>query len=176
MARAFVSVGSNIRPAANVRAALRRLARMDRLVALSTVYRTEAIGRPGQPAYYNCVAELRTSRSPAALKVEVLRPIEAALGRVRAADRFAPRTIDLDLIVYGRRVESGPDLTLPDPLILRRPFLAAGLAELAPGLSLPPWGGPIRRIAAGMGRDRMTPLDAYTAALRREVVRLEPDR
>ena len=64
------------------------------------VYRTEPLGRPEQPRYYNCVVEIETGIARVELKQTLLRPIEDALGRTHTADKFASRTIDLDLIVY----------------------------------------------------------------------------
>jgi 7,8-dihydro-6-hydroxymethylpterin-pyrophosphokinase len=76
------------------------------------------------------------------LKFEVLRRIEAALGRRRGPDKYAPRPIDLDLLLYGDSVVEEPDLVLPDPDLRTRPFLAAALQELAPGLIEPVAGFP----------------------------------
>src|SRR5512143_1899534 len=124
MVRAFVGIGSNIDPAQNVRAALRCLARQTRLVAISTVYLTEPLGRPEQAPYYNCVAEIATDVPPTELKYGMLRGIEDALGRRRTQDKYAPRTIDLDLLAYGDLVLDTEGMRLPDPDILQRPFLA----------------------------------------------------
>jgi 2-amino-4-hydroxy-6-hydroxymethyldihydropteridine diphosphokinase len=102
MTRAFIGIGSNIDPAENVRAAIRSLAQQTRLVGISMVYCTDALDRPEQPPYYNCVVAIETEVPPAEVKHGILHPIENSLGRKRTADRYAPRTIDLDLIVYGR--------------------------------------------------------------------------
>ncbi len=117
-ARAFVAVGSNIEPARKVREALRLLAARMRVVGVSTVYRTKALERPEQEDYYNCVVEVETDAPPLALRSGALRRIEAALGRKRSGDRFAPRTIDLDLIAYEGVEMKTESLTLPDPEIL----------------------------------------------------------
>jgi len=169
MARAFVAVGSNIKPAANVRAALRAIALHAPIIAISTVYRTEPEGRPGQPSFYNCVVEIRTKMRPQELKSRVLRRIEADLGRRRTADKFAPRTIDLDLILYDDLVLDTGELVLPDPLIARRPFLAVPLSELAPDLKLPGTASTMAKLAAKLPLDKMRPLAAYTRRLRSEV-------
>jgi 2-amino-4-hydroxy-6-hydroxymethyldihydropteridine diphosphokinase len=137
MARAFIGVGSNIEPAKNVQAAIRLLTARARIVAISTVYSTEPEGRPCQPPFYNCVVEIRTDAPPAVLKEELLRRIEADLGRVRTEDRFAPRPIDLDLILYDDLVLETDDITLPAPEIAHRSFLVMALCELAPELVLP---------------------------------------
>ncbi len=175
MVRAFIGVGSNIEPADNVRKAVRLLAAHVRVAGVSAVYLTRPEGRPGQPPYYNCVAEIETNLPPAELKRAVLRRIEDDLGRVRTADKFAPRTIDLDLIVYDDLAVDTGDLVLPDPLIRRRPFLAIPLAELAPEMVLPGGGMTVGEIAAAMPRGGMKRLDRYTKLLRDEI-RLEMPR
>lgn len=170
MTRAFIGVGSNIKPAENVRAALHSLARQTRLVAISTVYLTAALGRPEQPPYYNCVAEIETEAPPAAIKFGLLRNLETQLGRHRTQDKYAPRTIDLDLIVYGDLVLDETGLRLPDPEILERPFLAIPLLELAPALVLAGHGQPLREVAAAMPRSGMQGLPDYTERLQRELI------
>jgi len=170
MARAFVSVGSNIDPETNVRDALLRLRREANIRAISTIYLTEPVGPQGQPPFYNCVIEIETALPPAELKFGVLRNIEAGLGRRRGDDKFAPRAIDLDLILYNGLVMTTPELTLPDPEIVKRPFLAFALYEIAPGLVLP---GPQRSIgeaAAKLSRAGMQPLRTYTDRIRKEIL------
>jgi 2-amino-4-hydroxy-6-hydroxymethyldihydropteridine diphosphokinase len=168
--RAFISVGSNIEPAANVRRALAMLADRVHLAAISTVYLTAAIGRPEQDPYYNCVAEIETDLAPREVKHALLRPIEDAMGRRRTADRYAPRPIDLDLIVYGDLVLDQEDLRLPDPEIMKRPFLAHALRELAPGWVVAGGDRPIEAVAAALPRDGMRPLADYARRLRRELM------
>ena len=167
MARAFVGIGSNIEPAENVEKAVSLLSAAVQIRGISTVYLTEAVGRPGQPPYYNCVVELETEEKPAELKQRVLRKIEKELGRIRGNDRSAARTIDLDLILYDRLVMTTEGLTLPDPDIVKRPFLAIPLLELAPDLQLPGSGLRINEIAAALPQDAMKPLQDYTARLRK---------
>ena len=169
MARAFVSVGSNIDPADNIKKAVRLLGAQTRILAISTVYFTEPIDRSGQPPYFNCVLEIETGTPPLDLKLTVLRPIEASLGRLRISDKFAPRTIDLDLILYDDITLAGEELTLPDPDILQRPFLAIALYELAPDLVLPGSTTPIMDIVAALLRKTMKPLGSYTEVLRGEI-------
>jgi len=169
MARAFVGIGSNLDPAQNVRTALRLLAQDMRVVAVSTVYETEPEGRPGQPRYYNCVVEIETEAVPTELK-RALQGIEDRLGRVRTADRYASRTIDLDVLAYDELATETADLTLPDPDITTRAYLAAGLAELAPTLALPRIVLTAAELAEKLPKQGMRALDEYTAALRKEVV------
>ncbi len=169
MARAFIGIGSNIDPERNVLAALHALGRRTRIVGLSMVYRSDALGRPEQPQYLNCVAEIETRAAPSELKHEILRPIEQELGRVRTGDKYAPRTIDLDLIAYDDLVLSTADMQLPDPQILERPFLAAGLGELAPDMVLPGVNLRIVDIAASLPRAGMETLEDYSHLLQGEV-------
>jgi 2-amino-4-hydroxy-6-hydroxymethyldihydropteridine diphosphokinase len=163
MARAFVAVGSNIRPEENVRAALQRLAERGPL-RVSTFYRTPPWNRPEQDNFINGVVELDTALPPEALRMR-LREIEAALGRVRTADRYAARTMDLDLIAYEGVESPG----LPDPEIAARPFLAIPLGELWPELRLPGEARRLMEIAASLDRTGLTPLAEYTALLREEI-------
>jgi len=166
MARAFVAIGSNIDPAANVRKAIRELSLQEGVIAISTVYLSEPEGGLTQPSFYNCVVALETETPPQQLK-RVLRDIEARLGRVRTSDKFAARSADLDLILYDGVVLDTPDLLLPDPEIAARPFLAIPLSELAPDLALPGTGARISELAARLPKDTIRPLGAYTARLRR---------
>jgi 2-amino-4-hydroxy-6-hydroxymethyldihydropteridine diphosphokinase len=165
--RAFVALGSNIDPDKHIKAAVLALASHVQIVAVSNVYCTDAEERPEQPRYYNCVVEIRTEIRARDLKFRILHPIEDALGRHRTSDKFAPRTIDLDLILYDELAVNAGGLVLPDPDIIRRPFLALPLSELAPDLTLP--GTPLRiaAVAAALSTDKMQALPTYTAQLRK---------
>ena len=168
MAWAFIGVGSNIAPEKNILEALRLLARSARIMSISTFYREPAIDRPSDPDFYNGVVAIDTELPPMTLKSKVLRKIEAALGRRRSADKYASRTIDLDLLVYGDLVLSSKQLTLPDPDILNRAFVAVPLAEIAPGLLVPGSGVPICQVAERLSKESMQPLGEFTRTLRKE--------
>ena len=170
MVRVFIGVGSNIEPAENVKRALQLLASNVGIVGFSTVYSTQAEGRSDQPSYYNCVVEIETEVPPKELKNTILRKIEAELGRKRMRDKNAPRTIDLDLILYGDLVQKTNDLVLPDPQIPTRPFLAIPLFELEPDLILPGVGLPIKKVAAQLKPASMKPLKSYTVLLKKEIL------
>jgi len=170
MARAFVAIGSNINAAENVRAAIAALAMRLPLSGISTVYCTEPLERSEQPAFYNCVVEVDAAISPRDLKFRVLRPIEEALGRRRSSDKHAPRTIDLDLILYDDLILNDKDLIVPDPEIAGRFFLAVPLAELDPDLVIPGTGVRISAIAAGFSREKACSLIEYSAALKRDLM------
>jgi dihydroneopterin aldolase/2-amino-4-hydroxy-6-hydroxymethyldihydropteridine diphosphokinase len=144
----FISVGSNIDADINIPEALRRLQTFVDVCATSTFYRTEDVDRPASPMFSNGVWQIVTKLKPLELKYEVLRRVESKLGRVRTLDPSAPRTIDLDLVLYGNRVVHEPDLILPDPKIRTRPFIAVPLLELAPHLKLPDSGESVSSLPA----------------------------
>jgi 2-amino-4-hydroxy-6-hydroxymethyldihydropteridine diphosphokinase len=171
MVRAFVAVGSNIDPMANVQKALRRLSDEVKMVAISTFYLTEPIGLPESPSFINGVVELETEIPPHELKYELLRKVERELGRKRTADKNAPRPIDLDLLVYGDESIHAGDLTVPDPEITSRPFLAIPLGELAPELILVGTDTPVQKIASAFGSPRMKRLEKFSETIRRETLK-----
>ena len=168
MTQAFIGIGSNIAPEQNIREALARLSRFVRLTSISTFYREPAIDRPNDPPFYNGVVAIETDLPPAELKSGVLRPIEAAIGRRRSADKYDPRAIDLDLLLYDHLIVSTGELTLPDPDILSRAFVALPLYEIAPQLVLPDCRLPIRQVAAQFAAENIEPLREYTESLRDE--------
>jgi 2-amino-4-hydroxy-6-hydroxymethyldihydropteridine diphosphokinase len=143
---AYVGLGSNLdEPREQVRAAFTRLGtlRETRLVRRSTLYGSTPLGPITQPDYVNAVAGLLTS-----LDVEVffaeLRALERALGREPPRERWGPRRIDLDLLVFGSLVRESPELTVPHPGLGARNFVLQPLAEVAPELEVPGLG----RVAA----------------------------
>mgnify|MGYP003574350153 CR=1 FL=1 len=168
---AYVAVGSNINPERNVPWALVALARLVEIQDVSTCYRTPPLGDPSQPEFVNGVWRIATTIEPRRLKYEVLRGVESALGRVRGNDRFAPREIDLDLVLYGELVIDEPGLILPDPEILERPFVAVPLVEIEPELVLP-GGGPRLADAEVMKQQTdLQPLPELTERLEEQVRR-----
>jgi 2-amino-4-hydroxy-6-hydroxymethyldihydropteridine diphosphokinase len=139
--RVFVGLGANLGdglPAlrATLGRALQQLAALPGpgLVGVSSFWRSAPVQAQG-PDFLNAVAELRTALDPAAL-LQALHAIEASHGRERPY-RNAPRTLDLDLLLYGRRCLDGPALTLPHPRLHERAFVLEPLAELAPDLEHP---------------------------------------
>ncbi len=170
MARAFVSVGSNIDPYNNVKRALLLLLHYASIVGVSTVFLTPAEDRPEQAAYYNCVVSVDTQLPALQFKMAVLKPIEDAIGRVRTEDRYAARPIDLDLILYDDLVLETEDLVLPAPEIRTRPYIAIALHELSPELRLPGSDMTIAEIAGAIEKGKMEPLENYTRLLRKELL------
>jgi 2-amino-4-hydroxy-6-hydroxymethyldihydropteridine diphosphokinase len=167
MTRVFIGVGSNIAPEANIRTAIKLLASHARLVGVSSFYRTPAEGRPDEPDYVNGVVEIETDLAPEALKNAVLRKIEFRLGRRRTKHRFAPRPIDLDLLLYGSRRIRTANLRLPSEDIEKRWFVALPLAEIAPDLVIPGTTMRARELAERFSGLQMVPI-ALGDEIRRE--------
>lgn len=135
--RVFVGLGANLGDAvATVRAAFEALDALPgtRCVARSSLYRSAPIDAKGAD-YINAVAQLQTGLSAAAL-LEELQAVEARFGRERPY-RNAPRTLDLDLLLYGQRRITTPLLTVPHPRLHERAFVLVPLAEIAPDLAWP---------------------------------------
>lgn len=133
--RAFIALGSNLGDREQLIAdALWALNQLDRVrvVATSSLHETEPVGPAGQDAYLNGAAELETTVSPRDL-LNAMLAIERSLGRDRSeGERWGPRTIDLDLLLYGDLVTEEPSLTIPHPRLHERMFVLAPLAEIAP--------------------------------------------
>jgi 2-amino-4-hydroxy-6-hydroxymethyldihydropteridine diphosphokinase len=188
-ALAFIGVGSNIRPEENVRKALQALSESKVLtvVGISTFYRTaplpdpaDSASRPEQnileadPDFLNGVLEVRTVLKPDGL-LALLGEIEKAMGRRRPSNKYAPRTLDLDLLLFGELQEGAPapvwkaigqDGALAHRDIERRAFVAHPLFELAPDLSLPPHGVPLRAFASSFDTPGGLPEEEFTRDLR----------
>jgi 2-amino-4-hydroxy-6-hydroxymethyldihydropteridine diphosphokinase len=136
--RVFVGLGANLGDARlTLRAAIDALAALPatRLVAESSLYRSAPVDAAG-PDYVNAVVELHTGLEPEAL-LRALQAVENRFGRERA-HRNAPRTLDLDLLLYGERRMATAALQLPHPRMHRRAFVLLPLAQIAPELALPP--------------------------------------
>lgn len=159
--RAWVGLGGNLGdPARQVGAALDALAALPktRLEARSRLYGSRPMGPPDQPDYVNAVARLRTALAPHAL-LDALQAIEQRAGRQRGATRWGPRTLDLDLLLYGDACRADERLTLPHPGIAERPFVLVPLAELDPGLSIPGLDDPVATLARRVDRTGLWPLE-----------------
>lgn len=165
----YIGIGSNIAPEENIPRALELLAGRATLLAVSTLYRTPPLERPGQEAYVNGACAIRTTQEPRPLKFDTLRGIEEAMGRARTADKYAPRPIDLDIALYGGTVLDEEDLRIPDPDIRDRAFLAVPLWELAPDATLPDTGETLQSVVRSMADTGMEPMTAYTAGLRQRL-------
>ena len=139
MTRAFVGLGSNLGDRERMlREALDALAAEDEIdvVAVSTFRETEPIGVGEQPLFLNGAAELETTLTARELLVRLL-AVEQRFGRVRVPGEHGPRTLDLDLLLYGDESIQEPGLTVPHARLHERRFVLEPLAELAPGLVVP---------------------------------------
>ena len=137
MARAFLGVGGNLGDREqNIRAGLALLAEAGiTVIRCSSRYETEPVGGPPQPNFLNAAAEVETDLSPQEL-LQALHRVEAALGRDRQV-KWGPRTLDLDLLVYGQLVIDEDGLKVPHPLMHERRFVLEPLAEIAGDLVHP---------------------------------------
>jgi 2-amino-4-hydroxy-6-hydroxymethyldihydropteridine diphosphokinase len=156
MVRAWIALGSNLgERAAYLDLALRELARTPhtRVLRRSTWHETDPVGGPaGQGRYLNGVAELETSLSARTLLERCL-AIEREAGRTRGA-RDGPRTLDIDLLLFGDERIDEPDLRVPHPRLEERTFVLAPLCELAPDMALPRSGTTVaERLAQVLARD-----------------------
>jgi len=136
--KAFIGLGANLGdPEAQVRRALAALADLPgtRLVTASSFYRSAPVGVVAQPDFINAVAEIETALGARAL-LEALLAAERRFGRRRDFPG-APRTLDLDLLLYGDRVIAEPGLVVPHPRMHERAFVLAPLAEIAPDIAIP---------------------------------------
>ena len=135
---AYVGLGSNLEaPREQVLRALSELDRLPgtRLLRRSALYRSAPVDSTGQPDFVNAVAQLDTALEPRQLLAE-LHAIEARHGRERPFPA-APRTLDLDLLLYGDGVISSPELAVPHPRMHERAFVLMPLVELDPGATVP---------------------------------------
>lgn len=149
----YVGIGSNLGdPVRHVQDAFEALAQLpdSGSFARSGLWRSAPVGPAGQPDYVNAVAAFVTRLEPMDL-LRRLQAIEDAAGRQRQAERWGPRTLDLDLLVLGRLVVDEPVLTLPHPRIAERNFVLLPLAEIAPSLNVPRQ-GTVARLLAGVSR------------------------
>jgi 2-amino-4-hydroxy-6-hydroxymethyldihydropteridine diphosphokinase len=143
--QAIVALGSNIEPERHLPEAVAALRALG-AKAVSSVYQNPARGGRPQPDFLNAAVLLETQLEPAALKA-ALRGLEADFGRVRTDDKYAARTIDLDLLLLGDRSSVLDDLILPDPELLTMPHLAIPASEVAPTAIYPDRGETLRAIA-----------------------------
>jgi 2-amino-4-hydroxy-6-hydroxymethyldihydropteridine diphosphokinase len=158
---AYIGLGSNLDdPRAQVSRAIGELAGLPgcTLCGRSSLYATAPLGPVAQPPFVNAVVSLATGLAPLAL-LGALQGIERDHGRVRDGTRWGPRTLDLDLLIFGDLQLQLPGLTLPHPEMARRAFVLVPLAEIAPAGLLIPGQGPLAAWLAALGdRDGIRPL------------------
>lgn len=158
---AYIGLGSNLEePRAQLRRALEALGRLERseLLRSSPFYRSAPMGPADQPDYLNAVAALRTELPPLEL-LDRLQAIETEQGRRRGAQRWGPRTLDLDLLLYGQERIDSPRLSVPHPGLTERSFVLVPLLDIAPDLVLPD-GRALAALAAACPRDGLVRQDS----------------
>ncbi|MCE3286238.1 MAG: 2-amino-4-hydroxy-6-hydroxymethyldihydropteridine diphosphokinase [Steroidobacteraceae bacterium] len=147
MSDVLVAAGSNVDPVANLRRALDLLAREFAPLQVSRAYANAAVGFEGDD-FVNLAVRFDT-HLPMREVIDRLHAAEAACGRARTAPKWAPRTMDLDVLLFGDLVCAEPGLTLPRPDLLRRPYMLGPAAEIAPEIVHPT----ARRTLAELWRD-----------------------
>lgn len=156
--RAFVALGANLDdPAAQLAAAVKALGELPQttLVACSRFYASAPVGYADQPDFVNAVAEVSTGLTPDQL-LQGLLDIEAAQGRERTF-RNAPRTLDLDVLLYDNITRHDAHLTIPHPRMHERAFVLVPLAEIAPDIVIPGC-GPITAFLGKVASQTLSPL------------------
>ncbi|AMA64805.1 2-amino-4-hydroxy-6- hydroxymethyldihydropteridine pyrophosphokinase [Candidatus Arsenophonus lipoptenae] len=139
MNRAYISIGSNLNnPLQQVKNAIKKLEELPKtkLIIVSSFYRSKPMGSKKQPDYLNTVVALDTKLSPEIL-LKYIQYIEFIHGRTRKIDRWGPRTLDLDIMLYGQQIIRTTNLIIPHYGLKERHFMLYPLAEIAPKLSFP---------------------------------------
>jgi 2-amino-4-hydroxy-6-hydroxymethyldihydropteridine diphosphokinase len=131
---AYLSLGSNLGDrTANLREALRRLEQLGAISAVSSIYETEPVEVEGPQSWFlNCVVALETELLPRQLLARTM-ALEEAMGRRRQGERKGPRTLDIDIVLFGDAEVHEPGLEIPHPAMHRRRFVLEPLAEISPG-------------------------------------------
>ncbi len=145
MTVAYVGLGANV---GDREAQIREAAQLIGADRLSSLIETEPWGLEDQPRFLNAAAEVDTALPPR-LFLERLLAVERRLGRLRTGKRWGPRTIDLDLLLYGFETIDEPGLVVPHPFLLERAFALEPLCELAPMLEIP-GNGTVQEALAGL--------------------------
>jgi 2-amino-4-hydroxy-6-hydroxymethyldihydropteridine diphosphokinase len=170
VARVYLSLGSNVgEREAQLREAQSRLAAVGNVIALSSVYETEPVEFTDQPWFLNCALALDTELAPQELMAAIL-AIEKEMGRTRVQKK-GPRSIDIDILLFGDAIVDSPKLTIPHPAMQQRRFVLEPLAEIAPDVIHPvlkktirklrdalPQGQTVRRVGVGLSQ-RLTTND-----------------
>ncbi len=151
MTRVFVAAGSNVDAARNLQLAARELQQTFGVVAISPAYRNAAVGFTGED-FINYVAGFDTDRGVHEVIAELQR-IEGICGRTREAPKWAPRSMDLDILLYGDLVTDEPGLVLPRPDLVRRPYMLGPLADIAGEVMHPTIGKTIATLWTQFDRD-----------------------
>jgi 2-amino-4-hydroxy-6-hydroxymethyldihydropteridine diphosphokinase len=166
---AFVGVGSNVEPEKNILSALPEIESRVQVLEASCFYRNPALApdRCERPPFVNGVLKIRTGLTPSDLKHGVLRHVERKVQRSRTGDRYDPRTLDLDLLVYGDLKLESDGIILPDPDITVQPFWVVPLAELVPEMRPPNTSLSMKELVRTLDTRSFVYLESFTAELRR---------
>jgi 2-amino-4-hydroxy-6-hydroxymethyldihydropteridine diphosphokinase len=158
---AYVGLGSNLeQPSRQVTDALHELAGLpqSRLMAHSSLYRSRPVGPANQPDYINAVACITTHLTAESL-LDALQALESRHGRVRSGERWGPRTLDLDLLLYADSRIDTPRLQVPHPRMAERAFVLVPLVEIAPGELLIPGKGGLKALLTRISEQDVERLD-----------------
>jgi 2-amino-4-hydroxy-6-hydroxymethyldihydropteridine diphosphokinase len=162
MARVYLALGSNVEPIVNLQRAVAALRERYPGLRCSPAYRNPAVGFAGED-FINLVVGFDTpgdSPEDLAELVRYLHEVEARCGRMRDAPKWAPRSMDLDVLLYGDRVGVWDGTTLPRPDLSRRPYMLRPIAELAPDLEHPTLHRSMRELWANFPQEHlMTPVE-----------------
>ena len=145
----YLSLGSNVgERAANLRTAIARLGKLGRVTAVSSFYETEPVEFAAQPWFLNCAVELDTEKMPKQLLAAIL-DIEKEMGR-RRVQKKGPRTLDIDILLFGNSIIKMQGLTIPHPAMHERRFVLEPLAEIAPEARHPVFKRTVRELRDGL--------------------------
>ena len=151
MTPVYVAAGSNVEPESNLARACEEIAHTWPDAVFSRAYTNKAVGFDG-PDFINLVVGFHTAQ-PLAQVIARLRAIETRCGRPRYAPKWASRTMDLDVLLFGDLVEKTSDYTLPRPDLLKRPYMLGPMAEIAPRVKHPTAGKTIGELWTEFDRD-----------------------
>jgi 2-amino-4-hydroxy-6-hydroxymethyldihydropteridine diphosphokinase len=144
--RVYLSLGSNVGDrATNLKTAIARLTKLGKVTAVSLFYETEPVEFTAQPWFLNCAVELDTEKMPKQLLAAILR-IEKEMGR-RRVQKKGPRTLDIDILLFGNSIVKMKGLTIPHPAMHERRFVLEPLAEIAPEVRHPVFKRTVRELS-----------------------------
>jgi len=169
LTKAYIGVGSNIDTEKNIEKSLLLLKKQVKVSKVSTFYRTRPLEEKVQNDFYNGIFEIYTDCDARKLKFTILNSVESECHRERSHDKYAPRTIDLDLLLFGDLVMREKDLYIPDPEIYNRSFIAIPLYELDRKLVMPDTHQSIYEIKKTFAPNGLRPVKTFTELLKRRI-------